>query len=456
MSSPFAQRIAIVGAGPSGLSFAWYLSRLGFRDVDIYDAADAVGGQSQTRDIDGIPIELGTCYLADGYIIAREMAAAAGTPPERLPPATFLDANGRPVAPPMPSLGTTARYLWHWFAWYLRGQLTRPTDPQYAATFDVWLRSKGLGALADSMVFADGCTAQLYGPLNRITAQNGLSWVRPSLLITGRFEHTAHLPAGFQTMWRRLATHLGYRVLAGSALDEVRPVLHEGRQVVELLRDGQPLAQRYDHVVVAAPLDGASANGGRGLRHPLSAMLRDEFAPFDASDVYSAIWQADQWPLFAQSRCYTPACASGTPGRLLTIRQYGKTGETWVGQLCAYAEEPSASIATTDRLSATREQVVRDMTELLGLRQVRIVEDRFWRYGIRFSSAQLGQGLPQAIARRQGESHVWYTGGTLSHWDVDMIANFNQDLAWRFARSVGVSWLDRLRIVRLRDLFKDL
>lgn len=456
MEPQTALRIAIVGAGPSGLSLAWYLFQLGFRHVTIYDAAEAAGGQSQTRDIDGLPVELGTCYLTDGYVIAREMAAAAGTPPERLPPATFLDAHGKPAAPPMPALSTSARYLFHWFAWYLRGQLTAPSDPQYAAPFDAWLRTKGLSDLADSMVFADGCTAQLYGPLDAITAQNGLSWVRPSLLITGRFEHTAHLPAGFQTMWRRLAAHLGYRVVTGTALDEVRPVVVEGRQQVDLVRGPGPLPERYDHVFIAAPLDESTANAARALRHPLTAMLRDDFAPFDASEVYSAIWRGDEWPLAAPSRCYTPWCASGAPGHLLTIRQYGKTGADWVGQLCAYAIADAGARSSEERLAATREQVLRDIADLLKMRNVRIIEDRMWRYGIRFSEAQLRQGLPQAIARRQGEEHVWYTGGTLSHWDVDMIANFNQDLARRFARRVGVSWWDRLRIVRLRDLFKDL
>lgn len=456
MSPTTDLRLAIIGAGPAGLSLAWYLHQLGFRSVEILEASDRIGGQSWTVDVGGVPVEMGTCYMADGYVIAREIAQATGTTVERLPPATFLTSDGRPTTPPMPSLGTMARYVWHWAGWFLSGQLWRPTDPEYAQSFDAWLRSKGLADLAGSMVFADGCTAQLYGPLTRITAHNGLSWVRPSLLITGKYEHTAHVPAGFQTMWERLVMHLGYTVRRGQVVTEVRPVREGATTEVAVQVQGAAAPERFDHVFITCPLDESPATYGTTLRHPLSAMLKSEFAPFDSSEVYSAVWKASDWPLFAPSRCYLPACQKGEPGRLLTIRQYGKVGDEWVGQLCAYAIRNEVPKDPKAALVENRKAIEADMASIVGLTDIGIVQDRLWRYGIRFSEAQLTQGLPAAIAERQGEENVWYSGGSLCHWDVDMIANMNQDLAWRFARRAGLSFLDRLRLLRLRDLFKDL
>ena len=447
-------RIAIVGAGPAGLSLAWYLSQLGFTSVELFDSAAEPGGQSHTVDVDGTPIEMGTCYLSDGYIIAREIADAAGTPAKRLPPPSFVDAHGKVYPPSMPSTWLIVRYLLHWFWWYLGGQMGRPTRPANALPFDAWLRQVGLGELATSSVFADACTAQLYGPVPDVTAHNGLSWVRPSLLLTGIREDTAHIPAGFQNMWRRLASKLGYRMRLGCAVSEVRPAA-DGQGVNVILADSSA-TERFDHVFVACPLDGTAVNNGVGVRTPLSALLRDGYAPFDDTPVYSAIWRASAWPSEVPSRCYLPACADGERGRLLTIRQYATTGSDWIGQLCAYAVLPKSGDPEQSTLGDTRDRIVRDMKEIVGLRDVQILQDRVWRYSIRYSGEQLKQQLPGAISKFQGIGNVWYSGGGLSHWDVDMISNFSQSLAWRFAGSVGMSLFARLRIVQLKDLIRDL
>lgn len=448
-------RIAIVGAGVSGLSFAWYLKQMGFSSVTFFEATGEVGGQSHTIDIDGVPVEMGTCYLADGYVIAREIAHAAGCPPARLPPPTFLDTNGRVVSPAMPTMGQAARYVWRWLGWYLGGQMWTPADPENALGFVEWLDRKGLGDLASSIIFADGCTAQLYGPLADITAYNGLIWVRPSLLLTGRREDTAHIPAGFQNMWRGLLRHLAYEVRADSRVVEVVAAGAPdapGDAVTIVLANGA--REQFDHAIVACPLDDAPGQGGEAVRHPLSGLLRAS-PPFDATLVYSAIWRGTNWPAAAPSRCYLPAASSGERGRLLTIRQFGRVGEDWVGQLCSYALDNAAPI-DHDALLVNRDRVVADMTAIVGLRDIRIVHDRLWRYSIRYSAAQLRDGLPGRIAERQGAGGVWYTGGALSHWDVDTIANFNQALAWRFAIGAGVPLATRLRIVRLRDLVRSL
>lgn len=445
-------RIAIVGAGPSGLSLSWYLSQLGFASVELYDASDHVGGQSITLHPGGVPVELGTCYMADGYVIEREIAKAAGTPPERLPPANFVRDSGKTFVPEMPSTISMLKYVYHWFGWYLSGQLWKPTDPQYFQPFDDWLHTKKLDDLVKSPVFADACTAQLYGPLHDITAQNGLSWVRPSLLITGRFEHTARVPAGFQVMWQRLLTHLDYPAHLETPVNEVRPVA-DGTGVDLVLAQGE--TRRFDHVFIACPLDEQHDDSRVPLRHPLSKMLHDDYTPFDATEVYSAVWQASHWPLAVRSRCYLPACRTGERGRLLTIRQSGKIGEEWVGQLCSYAHHDELPIDYDEALRKNRERIVEDMKGMQ-LQDVQILDERLWRYGVRFSTDQLTDGLPAAIAARQGEANVWYAGGSFGHWDVDMIANFSQDLILRFAKQVGLSWLDRLRIIRFRDLFKDL
>ena len=75
-------KVAIVGAGPSGLSAAWRLERLGFRDFLVFDLERRPGGTS-TYDEDGVvPYPWGAHYVPvpmheNGALLAllRELGA---------------------------------------------------------------------------------------------------------------------------------------------------------------------------------------------------------------------------------------------------------------------------------------------------------------------------------------------------------------------------------------------
>src|SRR5262249_17919414 len=55
--------IAIVGAGPSGLSAAWRLDRLGERDFVVFDLEDRAGGTSCYGDDGVVPYPWGAHYV---------------------------------------------------------------------------------------------------------------------------------------------------------------------------------------------------------------------------------------------------------------------------------------------------------------------------------------------------------------------------------------------------------
>lgn len=475
MSTPGNPRVAIIGAGPSGLTIAFYLKALGLDSVQIFEAQKEVGGQSVTHDVDGFPVEMGTVYLTDGYILAKQIARKVGCPAEVLPKATVLagkrDKKGDVVTvrPPVPPFSVLARYVFSWLRWYLGGQMRRPSRPDNALRFSDWLNQNGFDALTDSFVFTAGMTAQLYGPLNAVSAHSGLNWMRPSLLVTGKFEQTAHIPQGFQVMWEKLAQHLDYRIHFGQTIDAVRPTDAGGRRRVELLDGGERIAEPFDHVFLACPLDhmedhplDVEGNPLKPIEHPLSSAVQEH--PFEAAEVYSAAWRATNWPEVAKSRCYLPSASSTKEadlGRLLTIRQYGNVGGRYVGQLCSYAipdgETSEKRLADNPRrLEENRAKVVADMENLVGLKEIEILHDRLWRYNIRYSHDQLEGHLPILIDDSQGQQGIWYTGGTLSHWNIDAITDYNHKLAKRFAQRIGLPWLTRLKLFRLADLVSDL
>ena len=469
-------RIAIIGAGPSGLTLAYYLKQLGAKSVQFFEAQDEVGGQSVTHDVEGFPVEMGTVYLTDGYILAREIAKSVGCPAKILPPATVLNEDGKIIDPEKPSILLLARYLILWFRWYFTRQMRRPNRPYNALTFADWLRRKGLGDLAQGFSFSAGLTAQLYGPIEDISVHSGMNWMRPSLFATARQKHVAHIPQGFQVMWKNLSQSLGYPVRFNTLIDTVQPIREGDSYRVSLLHEGKPIDEPFDHVFIACPLDyleerplepvnSSEADSSKRLEHPLSEALRTRYSPFSATEVYSGAWRADKdsWPERAPSRCYLPAASTDERGPLLTIRRYGSTDEKSVGQFCSYAfsntslqDDPDKREESFQRLERNHEQVVADMENIVGLENVEIVHERLWRYNIRYSQEQLREGLPLFIEASQGKKHVWYSGGTMSHWNIDAITDYSHYLAVRFAKQIGVPFFTRLKVFRLADLFSDL
>ena len=60
-------KIAIIGAGPSGIHMALMLKEKGFTNVLILERTDDLGGKSKTIRYRGAPQELGTVYLTPDY-----------------------------------------------------------------------------------------------------------------------------------------------------------------------------------------------------------------------------------------------------------------------------------------------------------------------------------------------------------------------------------------------------
>src|SRR5262245_16758385 len=78
-------RIAIIGAGASGLSLAYLLQEAGFRNVTVFEKEERVGGKCKTLSIDGRSYELGAVVhfprsLA-GARLLRRFSSRTGTEP---------------------------------------------------------------------------------------------------------------------------------------------------------------------------------------------------------------------------------------------------------------------------------------------------------------------------------------------------------------------------------------
>jgi hypothetical protein len=78
-------RIVIVGAGPAGLSTAWFLSKNGFHNVTVLEKLGRVGGLCKSLTVDGLSYDLGANYVTWAYQETLKIAKDVGahTYPEK-------------------------------------------------------------------------------------------------------------------------------------------------------------------------------------------------------------------------------------------------------------------------------------------------------------------------------------------------------------------------------------
>ncbi len=60
-----SKKIAIIGAGPAGITLALELKDIGFQDVTVF--GDFGEAQCRTLEVDGVVADVGTCYVHSGY-----------------------------------------------------------------------------------------------------------------------------------------------------------------------------------------------------------------------------------------------------------------------------------------------------------------------------------------------------------------------------------------------------
>lgn len=74
--NPFRKdaRIVVIGAGPSGIHMAHMLKTMGYSNVRVLEKSNRIGGKSKSIKIDGIPHEMGTCFLTTQYEEVNSLA----------------------------------------------------------------------------------------------------------------------------------------------------------------------------------------------------------------------------------------------------------------------------------------------------------------------------------------------------------------------------------------------
>ena len=436
-------RIGIVGAGPGGLSLARLLTEKGFSDVTVIERAARVGGKSLTVFEQGLGHELGTCYVALGYLIVKEWMKQAGIGEFILKSQKILTEGGELVEftsyveKPDGLLGVaeqSARYLREWLHfhdWDLRGgpdgalgTRGRTMREEVSEPLGTWLAARELDLVQRFSLRS--VSVMGYGALDRVPALYGLRWNMPSLIVTGALTQMAEPVPGWQPLWGFLADTLDVRLS-----HHISAVERGGEYVVHT--DHGDL--RFDHLVITSPLDEASAWFPFDEEERLAFAVGSDMLGWhefvsSLADVSGWYKDGDTWCSEAQVK--DSAAIAG--GHLVGAR---RTGDKTPVAKARSATRPDLYVCYQygDPARTDDEQVATLRADLAaqGATLNAVLQHCRWKYSPQLTTQAIREGAVSRMERQQGKNNLWISGATLSHETVDNIVNYNARLVERMA-----------------------
>lgn len=271
----FNPRVAIIGAGPAGLTSAWELRNKGYTDITIFEKEQTVGGKCYTKSAGDYEIDVGAHEMLAGYTdvmeIAGELDIASHGHQNVLVydhrPKEFFDVMTASTNAGYSKLQiglASIRYTWMLLTRYRKfakpgtGLADAPLELQQPV--GSWIAQMRLEPLREIIVFI--MTVQCYGRMDEVAAayfvkfqgfKNWTSNVLHSIGLTQRWPRV--FTKGFQNVWVKLAETFD-DVRTSAEITSVKRVFKPNsiETGIEITQQGkQP--EMFDRLILACPLD---------------------------------------------------------------------------------------------------------------------------------------------------------------------------------------------------------
>lgn len=432
-------RIAIIGAGTSGLTAAYELQKRGYRKITIYEGEPRVGGKVSSIVIDGQVLELGAVLGAKGtptiYRIARELGILALTPFQPTVKVALKAADGTiakvslqrfwggyPALAVVRGLLRFSQVVWlsqfrHVFRpgfYNLHPDLVNLTMTRFAEKY-------GFRSILDPVhvvMFACG-----YGSPDDLAALYWVKFMKSLLKIEIRQGLLFHQSSGYWTfdggysaLWDKIAAHLvrrGLNLRLGARVTRVARQSEDGQHRIQVT--AQDRTDTYDLLLVTStPQDAlkfmdATAEErellGRARTFPYDAVV------FRASGLAEKEWVTLRYNMARERNGHLFSYYNDDPGsRLFTGYQFsGPTGKR----------------QDLDQLLAC------DIAELGGKLEAVVVR-KSWSYFPHVPVGRLTTDYYPRLNALQGERGTFYLGGLLAFESTDHCAEFAEFVVGRY------------------------
>lgn len=294
-------RILILGAGPGGLSAAYYLQKQGFKNVTVFEVLSHVGGMCHSVTEHQHPVELGASFVSPTFrhvICAAKELDVKLTRFSGVTGFTFCEANRTAE---YKSLLTYAAGGTGWknlcgliqlFRRFLRerNRFRRILDqpgwagvaavPELCVSFAQWLRDRKLDAL--QRFFELPITTFGYGALDEMPAAYGLKYMVGRNLFaafSSILPWTAYLPPalsvrcfanGYQRFWEQLSWGIDVRLNVAVQRvhrddDKIAITYTLPRERMESIVAPEEHRSEFDYLFIACPTMFSKLDGVLGF-----------------------------------------------------------------------------------------------------------------------------------------------------------------------------------------------
>jgi predicted NAD/FAD-binding protein len=412
--------VAIVGAGPAGLSAARMLEETGRVRAVVFERQERVGGKSFSTPRFGAVHDLGTCYSTLAHRDTNRWMRELGIRQRSIGrqeidgvPLRKFVTGGKSVS----AVAQVARFVRAWTR-DTRAFETRGADPEVskraAAPISQWLEENRLPVVRRFML--RGLTNMGYGFLDTTPTVQALRWCTPSLLASGSLDQIKAPQGGWQAFWERFSQTLDVRL--GQA---VTAVTRDDRGVALTTPTG---VHRADALLIAAPLD--------ELALELTAQEREVAGAVRWGSYVTTLAGIVGWYSGDEVVAFEAALTPGAPaGVLLSARPAGKRPKQKDGARLFVCGQYGGGLSP----EALVEQLGQDLSAR-GAQLDHVAVQRIWKYNPVYERAAIENGLLETMRTMQGAQRTWYTGAAFSFEAVSNIVAHNRALAPRIAASL--------------------
>lgn len=431
-----SDRICVVGAGPGGLSAAYFLVERGYANVTVLERGGQVGGKARTWWVDDTPIDLGALDVGKEYRRVRALAERFGLPLVKTARLGMMDLQtGRAASGMRALMARVGRVKLGWMVLkylYFTGlryadDLERPglagMPADLTAPMSVWLERHGLSQMTP--IFDYACTNFGYGPVETIPAAYMLRFIDLGDFLEvlevdlGLRSWPRNFARGYQGLWEAVAGQLP-DVRLGVAIEGItrHPL---ASPAVRVRVAGQAEEEGFDHVIVACCLD-----------ERLPALVTDLSMP--ERELFSRV--------INQPYSTTVCRVSGLPRLALGTIPLTSQGRVYCliknwddGGGCA------VYMMNRDGLShdALFDNLRRDLASIetldgrpVAIRVEEILHHEDWTYFPHVSSDDMARGFFEEVEALQGRLRTYFTGGLLGFETVHNTMRYSEALVDRF------------------------
>lgn len=405
---PSRTRVAIVGAGPAGLSFADRLKQLGYAHVRLFEAEGEPGGKCLSPQVRGRPYELGAVTIFDAYERTKRLVKRLNVPLLPLDAWVATPTERREV-----KLSSQEEADWFFrFADAIRASTGGTNDLGWESairaglhipTYD-WLSKHALLPVPRRALYMYvSCGYGFFE--HHIPA---IYFLRTMMVCVGR---NYAVDGGMQSIWRRLAADL---------TDRTGLELHSSTRVTHVERDKHVSIETSKGHFEADVLVWAA--GGPEALDVLdtSETERRALSSLRFIDYYVLAIEADG--------------LSEARNRLITIEPH-QVYESRGHVTFFLRSEIDRPIYLTWQYADGRSDEELEETAKADLRALggdvrRILQRKRWRrYFPHFGSDDIARGLPLELENEPRARNTFFTGATLSMEQVEWAMRHGEDLA---------------------------